>query len=80
MNPIESHQRLAEARARNIVRLMDVMGITPWTGASTTVDQWFAWSPVRLGALGTGRWAWFRKVTRIKTGPVTIYNERDAAL
>jgi len=27
-------------------------------------DFWFAWYPVRLGAMGTGRYVWWCKVWR----------------
>jgi hypothetical protein len=30
-------------------------------------DTWFAWYPVRLGALGTGRLVWMTKVWRNRT-------------
>lgn len=36
-------------------------------------DTWFAWFPVRCGALGTGEWAWFEKVWRNRCAGVTIY-------
>lgn len=35
--------------------------------AQTTSMEWFAWRPVRLGALGTGRLVWLRWVKRIRT-------------
>lgn len=36
-------------------------------------DTWFAWFPVRTGALGTGRFVWLKKVWRNKCAGVTIY-------
>jgi hypothetical protein len=36
-------------------------------------DEWFAWRPVRLGALGTGRLVWFRRLWRNQCAGVTIY-------
>jgi hypothetical protein len=30
---------------------------------------WFAWYPVRLGAWGTGRWAWFERVLVVDEHP-----------
>lgn len=36
-------------------------------------DIWFAWFPVRLGALSTGRWIWLKKVWRNKCAGVIIY-------
>lgn len=38
-------------------------------------DEWFAWRPVRLGALGTGRWVWLRRVWRNRSIGVTIYQD-----
>lgn len=38
-------------------------------------DTWFAWRPVRLGALKSGPWIWLRKVWRNKCCGVTIYQE-----
>ena len=40
-------------------------------------DNWFAWYPVRLGALGTGGWLWLEKVWRNKCCGVTIYQPID---
>lgn len=31
-----------------------------------TTDVWFAWYPVRLGAMPGGRWIWLRKVWRTR--------------
>jgi hypothetical protein len=47
-----------------------------------TEDIWFAWFPVRLGALGTDTIAWLKNVWRNRCGGVTIYQslsifERD---
>jgi hypothetical protein len=40
------------------------------------VDTWFAWHPVRLGALGTGRLVWLQYVWRERICPgVAIYQE-----
>lgn len=39
----------------------------------STTDTWFAWHPVRLGALSTGRWCWLRRVWRNRCRGVTIY-------
>ena len=36
-------------------------------------DIWFAWFPVRLGALSIGHWIWLEKVWRNKCAGVTIY-------
>lgn len=36
-------------------------------------DLWFAWRPVRTGALGTGGWTWLRYVSRDRCLGVTIY-------
>jgi hypothetical protein len=40
-------------------------------------DTWFAWYPVRVGALGTGRFVWLRRVWRNKCCGVTIYQPLD---
>lgn len=39
----------------------------------STSDIWFAWHPVNLGALGTGRRVWLRRVWRNRCMGVTIY-------
>jgi hypothetical protein len=31
-------------------------------------DTWFAWYPVRIGALGTGRLVWLRRLRRLGRG------------
>ncbi len=36
-------------------------------------DTWFAWYPVRVGALGTGRLIWLERVWRNRCMGVTIY-------
>lgn len=36
-------------------------------------DVWFAWRPVRLGALGTGRMVWLKRVWRSRCARVAIY-------
>ena len=36
-------------------------------------DIWFAWFPVRIGALGTGPVVWLKKLWRNRCGGVTIY-------
>ena len=36
-------------------------------------DEWFAWRPVRTGALGTGQWAWMKRLWRNKCCGVVIY-------
>lgn len=36
-------------------------------------DVWFAWYPVRLGALGTDRIVWLRRVWRNRCMGCTIY-------
>lgn len=36
-------------------------------------DAWFAWYPVRTGALGGGDWIWLRRVWRNRCLGVTIY-------
>lgn len=38
---------------------------------------WFAWYPVRLGALGTGRWVWLKTVWRSTTYPVIYQSVED---
>lgn len=40
-----------------------------------TTDTWFAWYPVRTGALGTGRWIWLRRVWRLRSyaGDPSLY-------
>ena len=49
------------------------IGIRPdW---KSRTDTWFAWRPVRLGALGTGRLVWLRHVWRNRCFGVTIYQE-----
>ena len=40
-------------------------------------DCWFAWHPVRVGALGTGSFAWLSKVWRNRCCGVTIYQPLD---
>jgi len=40
-------------------------------------DIWFAWRPVRSGALGTGRWLWLQKVWRNRCMGATIYQSLD---
>ncbi len=42
----------------------------PWRSRT---DAWFAWRPVRLGALGTGRCVWLRWLWRNRCCGVTIY-------
>lgn len=50
-------------------------GLTPqWGGRS---DVWFAWRPVRLGALGSGPLVWLRRVWRNRCMGVTIYQDLD---
>jgi hypothetical protein len=44
-----------------------------WESDASRDDIWFAWYPVQLGALGTGGWAWLRKVWRNKCCGSTIY-------
>lgn len=39
----------------------------------SVTDIWYAWYPVRYGALGTGRWVWLRKVWRNRCGGTAIY-------
>ena len=38
-------------------------------------DKWFAWHPVRTGALGTGSVVWLKHVWRNKCFGVTIYQD-----
>lgn len=38
-------------------------------------DTWFAWHPVRTGALGSGRFVWLKKVHRERILGITIYQE-----
>jgi len=40
-------------------------------------DIWFAWRPVRLGALGTGRIVWLRRVWRNRCAGVSIYQYQN---
>ena len=40
-------------------------------------DIWFAWHPVRLGALGTGRIAFMEEVARNRCMGVTIYQPKE---
>jgi hypothetical protein len=40
-------------------------------------DIWFAWYPVRTGALGAGRVVWLTKVWRNRCCGVTIYQTLD---
>lgn len=42
-------------------------------GSASQSDIWFAWYPVRTGALGTGRWVWLCKVWRNRCLGATIY-------
>ena len=44
---------------------------------ASTTDTWFAWRPVRRGALGTGRWVWLRRVWRNRCMGATIYQDLD---
>lgn len=41
------------------------------------VDHWFAWYPVRAGALSTGHWMWLKRVWRFRNGylGITIHQE-----
>lgn len=50
-------------------------GIDPaWIEENRTKnDAWFAWHPVRLGALGTGRLVWLRRVWRSRCMGTAIY-------
>lgn len=43
----------------------------------STTDTWFAWRPVRLGALGTGRW--LRRVWRNRCMGAAIYQSLEVA-
>lgn len=48
-------------------------------------DIWFAWYPVRIGALAGGRWVWLKRVWRNRTYGrtllgqfmISIYQELD---
>lgn len=42
-------------------------------------DIWFAWYPVHLGALGTGRLAWRERLWRNRCMGVTIYQTLKTA-
>ena len=42
-------------------------------------DTWFAWYPVRVGAISTGPFVWLRKVWRNRCGGVSIYQPLDDA-
>jgi hypothetical protein len=44
---------------------------------ASQTDQWFAWYPVRIGALGTGQIVWLKKVWRNRCCGVTIYQPLD---
>jgi hypothetical protein len=39
-------------------------------------DYWFAWYPVRFGALGTGRLVWLKTVWRNRCMGATIYQRK----
>lgn len=39
-------------------------------------DTWFAWYPVRLGALGIGRWVWLKRVWRDNSPAARFYGVR----
>ena len=41
---------------------------------------WFAWYPVRLGELGTGRRVWLQYVWRNECMGVTIYQPLEMAI
>lgn len=40
---------------------------------TSITDTWFAWYPVRIGALSTGPYVWLRRVWRNRCMGVTIY-------
>lgn len=40
-------------------------------------DTWFAWYPVRTGALGTGRVVWLQRVWRNRCMGATIYQPME---
>ena len=40
-------------------------------------DEWFAWYPVRTGALGTGKIVFLKKVWRNRCGGITIYQPME---
>ena len=42
----------------------------------STTGLWFAWFPVRTGALGTGRLVWLRMVLRNQCAGISIYQLR----
>ncbi len=42
-------------------------------------DVWFAWYPVRLGALGVGRLVWWEYVWRNRCMRATIYQSLEVA-
>lgn len=42
-------------------------------------DTWFAWYPVRIGALSTGRYVWLQRVWRNRCMGCTIYQPLDRA-
>ena len=52
---------------------IDKKMLEDFEGNKSKSDIWFAWYPVRLGALGTGRLIWFKKVWRNKCCGITIY-------
>jgi hypothetical protein len=45
---------------------------------SSPAYLWFAWRPVRLGALGTDRLVWLRTVLRVPgPGGIDIYQPKE---
>lgn len=48
------------------------------SGASRS-DEWFAWYPVRLGAIGVGRWVWMQHVWRNRCMEAMIYQDLPLA-
>jgi len=48
-------------------------------GKPCETGVWFAWRPVRLGALGTGPVAWLRPVWFATAMGVTIYQSLETA-
>ncbi len=47
--------------------------------SSNKSDEWFAWYPVRTGALSTGHWVWLKRVWRNRCMGVTIYQPLEVA-
>ena len=56
------------------IREANPAGTESWASLS---DTWFAWYPVRVGALGTGSWRWMCRLWRNRCLGVTIYQDLE---